>query len=115
MPAIYGARSRRWGITVPMPRCRPISPACGLGVRCLSRRCPHQSEHSVRGKSAFCFSEAGRTRPPQEQQDLQELLRSSADLAAIYQLAGRFRELIHQRGAERLDEWMRASGGLPWS
>jgi len=61
----------------------------------------------------FLFQRSRADLQPQEQQDLQELLRRSADLAAIYQLAQRFRELIHQRGAERLDDWMQQAAGFP--
>jgi transposase len=61
----------------------------------------------------FLFQRSRADLQPQEQQDLQELLRRSAELAAIYQLAQRFRELIHQRGAERLDDWMQQAVGFP--
>jgi len=86
---------RRTGSSLPLT---PVPPP----VRTLSSR-------QVR----FLFQRSRADLQPQEQQDLQELLRRSADLAAIYQLAQRFRELIHQRGAERLDDWMQQAAGFP--
>jgi transposase len=61
----------------------------------------------------FLFLRSRADLQPQEQEDLQKLLRRSPDLAAIYQLAGQFRELIHQRGAERLEDWMQQAAGFP--
>ncbi len=61
----------------------------------------------------FLFLRSRADLQPQEQEDLQELLRRSPDLAAIYQLAQWFRELIHQRGVERLDDWMQQAAGFP--
>nr|WP_052569002.1 transposase [Ktedonobacter racemifer] len=41
----------------------------------------------------------------EEQQDLQKILDRSADLALIYQLVQQFREMLHHRRADQLDDW----------
>jgi|SRR5450755_1437732 transposase len=43
---------------------------------------------------------------PQEQQDLEEILHRSADLASIYQLVQHFREMLHARNINQLNEWV---------
>lgn len=51
---------------------------------------------------------------PQEQKDLEEILHRSADLASLYQLVQHFREMLHARRVDQLNEWIQQALKSPY-
>ncbi|HZR44147.1 MAG TPA: transposase, partial [Ktedonobacteraceae bacterium] len=56
-------------------------------------------------QARFLFFRSPTDLQTEEQQDLQNILDRSADLALLYQLVQRFREMLHHRCANQLDDW----------
>src|SRR5690349_17470092 len=54
----------------------------------------------------FLFLRHSADLKPEEQKDLHEILHRNADLAIIYQLVQHFREMLHARRVDQLNDWI---------
>jgi transposase len=105
-PICFG-NSRIWATQGALCRSTGISPVCVLASACPATPIQPAVRTVTSKQASFLFLRSPTDLKPEERHDLETILGYSSDRAALYQIVQQFQEMIHHRGPELLDDWMK--------